>query len=95
MVKKINAFRVEVPIALGNDFRIAKQILNDMIENKDFLNIEEKCNTYVKNGYTNVFPFNNRILLIDYAPYFNSNFKRSFKFQFMYSNTTLYGYCSG
>ncbi|MBT3463783.1 hypothetical protein HOC29_03970 [archaeon] len=95
-VKTVDEYYIEVPIAVGENFKIAKEILSKMESSDDKgYNVEENCADFSREGYTNVFPFNNRILLIDYEPYFNPKFGRSFKFQYLYSGVNVYGYCSG
>jgi hypothetical protein len=95
-IKEIEKYYVEVPITLGQDFEIAKIVLvNATNTNKKGYNLENDCSHLNREGYVNLFPFNSRILLIDYEPYFNPKFQRSFKFQFLYNGLIIYGYCSG
>jgi len=92
----IENYYAEVPIALGEDFGIAKEIVGKIgTAEKEGYNLEPDCTNYNREGYTNIFPFNNMILLIDYEPYFNPEFERSFKLQYLYSGKIVYGYCSG
>jgi hypothetical protein len=92
----VKEYFVNVPFALGLDFAAAKEIVGKIGEaGSGGYNLEPDCAKYARGGYTNVFPFNSRILLIDYEPYFNPTFGRSLKFQYLYSGKTVYGYCSG
>ncbi len=92
----ISNYYTEVPIALGKDLKIVKELIRNILRSDEKgYNLEPHCKIYTRNGYTNIFPFNSRILLIDYEPYFKPGFGQSYKLQFMYSGVSLFGYCAG
>lgn len=94
--KEMDPILLHIPIALGEDYLIAQTIIGKMAEAAaPGYNLEQDCESLSRGGYTNVFSFNNRVLLIDYEPYFNPSFRESFKLQFLYSGIGAYGYCSG
>lgn len=93
---KVSDYQVIVPIALGENFEIAKSIVSRLSSaDEDGYDLSQDCAEYSREGYTNIFPFNGRILILDYEPYFNPDYKRSFKLQYLYSGKTVYDYCSG
>jgi hypothetical protein len=92
----VKEYYAYIPFAIGLDFASAKEIVGKIsTAGSGGYNLEPDCLKYARGGYTNVFPFKSRILLIDYEPYFNPTFGRSLKFQYRYSGKIVYGYCSG
>lgn len=88
----INSFNADIGISLGRDHALAKEIMKRAIGNRE-LDISSLCRDV--SGLVNIFPFNGRILIIDYEPYFLSNKEQSFRFQYLYTDLIIYGYCSG
>jgi hypothetical protein len=89
----IKEFNVELPIPLGEDYKIAKSILSRMIDNKEKgYNINLDCNSYEGNGQNKVYYYKNKIIINDYETYSNK-YKKTFTFQFLFSGLNVYGYC--
>jgi len=91
----VSEYYTTIPVALGPDLILAKQLLAEMAANGGDYNLAENSARFSRKGYTNIYPLNGRILFIDYGPYFDKKIEQSLKLQFAFSDINIYGYCSG
>ena len=94
--KTIENFDTRINVAYGNNFKQAKRILQNLTNtDENGFNLRFECNNLNYDGYINVFPINNKLVIYDYKTFLDEKFQRTFTLQFMYDDKLMYGYCSG
>jgi hypothetical protein len=92
--KTIEEYNARVPVPLGKDFALAKDILSRII-NSDYYDLTNSCHDFYRGDNINVFYYNNKIVIHDYETLFNPVIGRTFTLQYLISDKAVYGYCGG
>ncbi len=92
--KTIEDFVTEIPIALGADYWIAKDILSRAEESgAGGYDLADDCNEYKGRSMVDVVSFNKNVVITDYWPNLDSRFGSSFRFQYLVRGVSINGKC--
>ena len=93
--KIISEYQVDIPLAVGTDFMIAKELLRRMISAGDKgYKIDDDCLVLSRRGWTNIYYYNNIIMMHDYEPFYNPKIGYTYTINYRYNGLRVWGYCS-